>query len=146
MAARYPSYVLQDSPDGGRKEAELSGKPPKNEVFGYSVRQGFVNECMPHIQLSDIARNAEIDVIWEKWQSALGPLLERLNETLDEAWEEWEVPREPQDDWPAEARELHANGGRRGTNGRRRLTPRSRAMPRSNTSSTALTRTEAKSG
>ena len=29
MAARYPSYLLQDSPEGALKEGELTGKPPK---------------------------------------------------------------------------------------------------------------------
>jgi adenine-specific DNA-methyltransferase len=108
MAARYPSYLLQDSPGGARKEAELSGKAPKNGPFGYSVRQGFVYARVPHIQLGDIARNAEIDVIWEKWQEVLGPLLDRLNDALEEAWEEWEVPRKTEDNWPAAAREVHA--------------------------------------
>ncbi len=28
MAARYPWYLLADSPEGRRKEAELTGKPP----------------------------------------------------------------------------------------------------------------------
>jgi adenine-specific DNA-methyltransferase len=34
-------------------------------------------------------------------------LLARLNEALDEAWEEWQVPREAGAEWPAEAKELH---------------------------------------
>jgi adenine-specific DNA-methyltransferase len=62
---------------------------------------------VPHIQLGDIARNAEIDIIWEKWQSTLSPLLERLNEALNEVWEDWEVPREAGNNWPVEAREAH---------------------------------------
>jgi adenine-specific DNA-methyltransferase len=107
MAARYPSYLLQDSAEGAQKEAELTGKPPKAGPFGRSVRQGFVYARVPHIQLGDIARNAEIDIIWEKWQSILGPLLDRLNVELDEAWEEWEVSREAGDKWPDEARDLH---------------------------------------
>ena len=107
MAGRYPPNLLQDSPEGARKEAELSGKPPKNGSFGHSVRQGFVYERVPHIQLGDIARNAEIDIIWEKWQAVLDPLLNRLNDLLDEAWEAWEVPRKAEDNWPAEAREPH---------------------------------------
>ncbi len=38
---------------------------------------------MPHITLKSIANNAEIDVIWEKWQQALEPLRARLNAALD---------------------------------------------------------------
>jgi adenine-specific DNA-methyltransferase len=107
MASRHPSHLLQDSPEGARKEGELNGRPPKNGPFGYSVRQGFVYERVPHITLKSIANNAEIEAIWEKWQATLRPLLDRLNEALDQAWEEWEVPREAGADWFAEARELH---------------------------------------
>jgi len=108
MAARYRSYLLNDSPEGARKEGELTGKPPKNGPFGCSVRQGFVYERVPHITLKSIANNLEIDAILEKWQPTLTQLLDGLNGVLDEAWEEWEVPRETSDDWLAEARELHA--------------------------------------
>jgi adenine-specific DNA-methyltransferase len=108
MAARYPSYLLQDSPEGARKEGELIGRPPKNGPFDYSVRQGFVYERVPHITLKSIANNTGIDVIWETWQATLGPLLDRLNDALDGAWEEWEVPRGASSDWPAETRELHS--------------------------------------
>jgi adenine-specific DNA-methyltransferase len=44
MAARYPSYLLQDSLEGAQKEGELTGKPSKEGPFGKSVRQGFVHE------------------------------------------------------------------------------------------------------
>ena len=82
MAARYQSYLLQDSEAGAQKEAEVTGRPPKDCPFGQSVRQGFVYERVPHIQLGDIARNAEIDVIWEKWQPGIATLLTLLNERL----------------------------------------------------------------
>jgi adenine-specific DNA-methyltransferase len=91
-----------------RREGELTGRPPKTGPFGYSLRQGFVYERVPHITLKSIANNAEVDIIWDKWQAMLGPLLDRLNEVLGQAWEDWEVPREAGDDWLAEARELHA--------------------------------------
>jgi adenine-specific DNA-methyltransferase len=107
MAARYPSYFLQDSPEGARKEGELTGKPPRNGPFGSSIRRGFVYERVSHVQLSSIVRNTEIDIIWDKWQAPLGPLIDQLNQTLDEAWEEWEVPRNAEEHWSVEARELH---------------------------------------
>ena len=62
---------------------------------------------MPHITLRDIANNAEIDVIWEQFQSALDPLRKELNAALGESWAEWEIPRDAEDGWPAEARALH---------------------------------------
>jgi adenine-specific DNA-methyltransferase len=37
---------------------------------------------VPHITLKSIANNAEIDVIWEKWQQTLEPLRARLNAAL----------------------------------------------------------------
>jgi hypothetical protein len=33
-----------------------------------NIRHGFVYERVPHITLKSIANNAEIDVIWDKWQ------------------------------------------------------------------------------
>ena len=38
--------------------------------------------AVPHITLKSIANNAEIDVIWEKWQAKLEPLRSRLNAAL----------------------------------------------------------------
>ncbi|GHU96524.1 hypothetical protein AGMMS49974_10930 [Deltaproteobacteria bacterium] len=49
---------------------------------------------IPHITLKSIANNAEIDVIWEKWQEKLEPLREQLNSILKTTWEDWEIPRE----------------------------------------------------
>jgi adenine-specific DNA-methyltransferase len=60
-----------------------------------------------HVQLSSIARNSEIDIIWDKRQAPLGPLIDQLNQALDEAWEEWEVPRKAEEHWSVGARELH---------------------------------------
>ena len=60
-------------------------------------------ERVPHITLKSIANNAEIDVIWEKWQGALEPLRAELNASLNRIWEEWEIPREPGDPWSAPA-------------------------------------------
>src|SRR5262249_39273449 len=76
--------------------------------FSRSVRQGFVYERVPHITLHSIVNNAEADVIWEKWQVILGPLIDQLNETLDQAWEDWEVPREAAENWPAKPKDIHA--------------------------------------
>jgi adenine-specific DNA-methyltransferase len=32
---------------------------------------------VPHITLKSIANNAEIDVIWERWQDSIAPLLDQ---------------------------------------------------------------------
>ncbi len=105
--ARYPYYLLVDSVDGQRKEAEIAHTTPSEKPTRGDVRQGFVYERVPHITLKSIANNAEVDVIWERWQETLEPLREDLNARLDCDWEEWKVPREASEDWPAEAVETH---------------------------------------
>ena len=47
MGARYPYYLLADSPEGQRKEAEMT-------------RKALVYQRVPHITLKSIANNAEI--------------------------------------------------------------------------------------
>ena len=74
-----------------------------------NIRQGFVYERVPHITLKSIANNAEIDVIWEKFQETLEPLRDQLNRAFGTEWEEWEIPRESKGDWPVVAKALHAD-------------------------------------
>ena len=107
MGARYPYYILADSKDGQLKETELSRRAPSEMPTYGNVRQGFVYERVPHITLRDIANNAEIDVIWEEYQEKLEPLREALNRALETAWEEWEIPRDPDESWTEEAQDLH---------------------------------------
>ena len=109
MAARYAYYLLADSPEGRKKEAEITRKAPSEAPTYNDIRQGFVYERVPHITLKSIANNAEIDVIWEKFQETLEPLCEQLNSALGASWEEWEIPRETEEAWPKEARNLHAD-------------------------------------
>lgn len=60
MAAKYPYYVLADSPEGIQKEAELTGKmPPPHQTQG-DIRKGFVYKRVPHITLKSIANNPDI--------------------------------------------------------------------------------------
>ncbi|HLG83592.1 MAG TPA: site-specific DNA-methyltransferase [Bradyrhizobium sp.] len=110
MGARYPYYILADSPEGLRKEAEITVTPPKERATHSDIRLGFVYERVPHITLKSIANNAEIDVIWEKWQATLEPLRNELNRVLgrNTPWEEWEIPREAGDPWKPEAAAIHA--------------------------------------
>ena len=109
MGARYPYYLLEDSPDGVAKRAEIErGAPPQNICSTSDIRQGFVYRRVPHITLATIANNAEIDVIWERYQEDLEPLRELLNEACGTSYEEWEVPREADASWSDEARLVHA--------------------------------------
>lgn len=82
MGARYPYYLLADSPEGCRKEAEITRSPPKTAATYGSVRQGFVYERVPHIKLKSIANNAEIDVVWDRMQPKVVDALNKLNAAL----------------------------------------------------------------
>jgi adenine-specific DNA-methyltransferase len=109
MGARYPYYLLADSPEGQLKEAEISRSTPWSQPTRGDIRQGFVYERVPHITLKSIANNAEIDVIWEQWQTKLEPLREALNSELKQSWQEWEIPREADGKWSTKAKQLHAD-------------------------------------
>jgi adenine-specific DNA-methyltransferase len=109
MGARYPYYLLADSQEGQIKEAEVTRTAPSSQPTHGSIRQGFVYERVPHITLKSIANNAEIDVIWDKWQVTLEPLREKLNGALKKQWQEWEIPREADAKWTDDAKQLHAD-------------------------------------
>ena len=108
MGARYPYYLLADSLDGKLKETELSHLVLSEAPTHGNVRQGFVYERAAHITLGAIANNTEIEVIWDLFQEVLEPIRQRLNQALDEAWEEWEIPREAEANWPVDAKSAHA--------------------------------------
>ena len=109
MSARYPYYHLADSKEGRGREQEVSGKILADAETHGDIRQGFVYERVPHITLKSIVSNAEIDVIWDKWQATLEPLREKLNAALKKQWQEWEIPREADSKWPDAAKKLHAD-------------------------------------
>jgi adenine-specific DNA-methyltransferase len=109
MGARYPFYLLADSCDGQQKEAEVTRTALSSRPVHGNIRHGFVYERVPHITLKSIANNAEIDVIWERWQAKLEPLREKLNAALKKSWQEWAIPREAGAKWPEVALKLHAD-------------------------------------
>ena len=107
MGARYPYYLLSDSKDGQQKEAEITRSIPSSQHTQGNIRQGFVYERVPHITLKSIANNAEIDVIWEKYQDILEPLRKQLNQTANKSWEEWDIPLDVNDKWEDSLKKLH---------------------------------------
>jgi adenine-specific DNA-methyltransferase len=60
MASRFPYYLLADTEEGQRKEAELSGTPRTSDVTSGDVRRGFVYDRALHITLKSIANNPDI--------------------------------------------------------------------------------------
>jgi len=109
MGARYPFYLLADSREGQVKEGEVTRTIPSSQPVRGNIRHGFVYERVPHVTLKAIVNNAEIDVIWEKWQAKLEPLREKLNAALKKNWQEWEIPRETEAKWSEAAKKLHAD-------------------------------------
>ncbi|EMN5133207.1 site-specific DNA-methyltransferase [Burkholderia contaminans] len=109
MGARYPFYLLADSKEGQQKEAEITRSAPSSQPTYGNIVHGFVYERVPHITLKSIANNAEIDVIWDKFQGVLEPLRAALNKALGKQWPEWEIPRETDTKWSADAKKLHAD-------------------------------------
>jgi adenine-specific DNA-methyltransferase len=108
MGARYPYYLLTDSKRGRKKISEITRtETSKSPTYG-DIRQGFVYTRVPHITLKSIANNTEIDVIWENFQEILEPLREKLNKCLRKKWREWEIPREIDKKWSADAKRIHA--------------------------------------
>ncbi len=97
MAGRFPYYLLSDSPEGVRKEAELSGQLPPTPlpVTVNDVKKGFVYKRVPHITLKSIANNEEIDAIHAKWQEQFEPVRAQINQAVGKAWQEWEMPSLP---------------------------------------------------
>ena len=108
MAAKYSYYLLADSANGIRKEAEVTGVPPRvNTKAEGDVRKGFVFKRVPHITLKSIAQNEEIDTIHGRYQERLDELRTSLNKLTKHAWQEWEVPRDADAAWSAAARKAH---------------------------------------
>src|SRR6266853_940485 len=64
MGARYPYYLLADSPEGKAKEAEVTRTVSSPQPTRGDIRHGFVYERVPHVTLKSIANDTEIDVIW----------------------------------------------------------------------------------
>lgn len=60
MGAKFPYFLLADSPEGRRKEQQLTGQPlPLSDSSG-DIRQGFVYDRVQHVTLKSIANNPDI--------------------------------------------------------------------------------------
>lgn len=83
MGAKYPWYILADSADGQRKEAEVTRSSPATTPTYNDIRHGFVYDRVPHITLKSIANNTEIDTIWDARQPAVEEALKSINYYMD---------------------------------------------------------------
>lgn len=109
MGAHYPFYLLADSREGQLREAKITHSAPSSRLTRGHVGHGFVYDRVPHITLKSIANNAEIDVIWDRFQETLEPLREALNSALGKNWQDWEIPQESCVDWPDSVKDFHAD-------------------------------------
>jgi len=84
MGARYPYYLLADSPEGQRKESEASGRAlaSPDRPTHHNVRHGFVYERVRHITMESIANNTEIDVIFDEHKPQIQSALDRVNAAM----------------------------------------------------------------
>jgi adenine-specific DNA-methyltransferase len=108
MGARYPFYLLADSREGQFKEAEVTRSAPSSQPTHGNIRHGFVYRRCAYITSGSIANNAEIDVIWEKWEEKLAPLRSQLSVACGskQTLEEWQIPREAPANWPSATQPL----------------------------------------
>ncbi len=60
MGAKYPYYILADTPEGIKKESELTSKVPPDYKTDSDIRKGFVYKRVPHVTLKSIANNPDI--------------------------------------------------------------------------------------
>ena len=60
MSARYPYYLLADSPEGVQRDAEITGRVPPPHKNNNDIRKGFVYKRVPHTTLKLIANNPDI--------------------------------------------------------------------------------------
>ena len=60
MTARYPYYLLADSPEGVAKESEITQRLPSQQKTDGDIRKGFVYKRVPHVTLKSIANNPDI--------------------------------------------------------------------------------------
>ena len=60
MGAKFPYFLLADSPEGRAKEQQLTGQALPLSASAGDIRQGFVYERVQHITLKSIANNPDI--------------------------------------------------------------------------------------
>ena len=60
MSTRYSYYLLADSPEGLRREAQLTGQVEGSVHTAGDIRKGFVYERVSHVTLKSIAQNPDI--------------------------------------------------------------------------------------
>jgi adenine-specific DNA-methyltransferase len=102
-----PLFEVIERPNHWDRQVQETARQADVPIHG-DIRLGFVYDRAPHIQLSSIAKNSEIDIIWEEAQKTLEPLRADLNQALGKKWDEWEIARDADPKWSEAAKKLHA--------------------------------------
>jgi adenine-specific DNA-methyltransferase len=103
MGAQFPYFILADSDQqepAGSSSSDAGSRPQSSKG---DLANGFAYKAIPHVKLSTIVENEEIDEIWERWNPQISATLRALNESAGRDWREWEVPLEPDEAWSDEA-------------------------------------------
>ena len=109
MGNQYDYYLMQDSEEGAKKEAQLSGNPPVKKQSSNDVQHGFVYNRVKTFSAKHIAYNEEIDVIWDKHQPTIADLCKKYNTAASTKHkEEWEFPLVLPEDANAATQKAHA--------------------------------------
>ena len=107
MAAKYPYYLLADSPEGAKQRMKEEGGRMNDETavqFGassfipqpssFDIKRGFVYKRVPHVTLKSIANNEEPRRDSCQVAAAIDAIRAKLNKAAKQTWEEWEIPRD----------------------------------------------------
>ena len=108
ISAKYPCYLLVDSPEGARREAAYTGKAPVMETTRGDIKKGFVCKRIPHIALRSIANNTAIDTVHAKWTALMDATRTKINVALETTWEDWQMPPVAMATWPTSTLEFYA--------------------------------------
>lgn len=108
MGSKYPFYLLADSTDGQKKEAELTGLSISTRSVTNNIAYGFVYERAPHITMASIANNLEIDELLSRKEQKFDSILKQFNLEVNGKYVDLNFPREVINNWSATAKKLHA--------------------------------------
>jgi len=61
MSSKFPYYLLLDSAEGIKKQAEITGKMPPEYKTENDVRKGFVYKRVPHVSKRLVNRSSGSD-------------------------------------------------------------------------------------
>lgn len=105
MGAKFPYYYLADSLDGQALQSKVGQSKTSLDKCNNDVRFGFVYEKAPHITLSAITNNEEIDLITAENSQKLDDLRSTFNRLTNNNFSNFEMPKVENEEWSHEAKQ-----------------------------------------